>query len=74
MIEGLLIFLSNLLSFYVGYIICKAFTSSSGNKLYKELLENIDGVTSVQLSPVRYVELVLAENDLRELKLKLKDI
>lgn len=79
MTEILFVVLINVLSFIIGFIF--------GNKLFnfvhcgrdttqlnKALLENIDGVTSVQLSPVRYAELVLAEDDLRELRLKLKDI
>lgn len=75
MVETLLLILTNVLSFIIGYAIGKLLNYHSDNsRLTKSLLENIDGVTSVQLSPVRYVELMLAEDDLRELKLKLKDI
>lgn len=75
MIEILLLVLTNILFFIIGYTIGDKFNSSHDNThLTKTLLEHIDGITSVQLSPVRYAELVLAEDDLRELKLKLKDI
>lgn len=79
MIEILLLFLISILSFIIGFIFGdKLFNfvhcSRDTTQLNKTLLENIDGVTSVQLSPVRYAELMLAEDDLRELKLKLKDI
>lgn len=39
-----------------------------------KLIEGIDGVTSVQLTPIRYVELLTKEEEYNELKLKLKDI
>ena len=39
-----------------------------------KLIEGIDGVTSVQLTPIRYVELLAKEEEYNELRLKLKDI
>lgn len=39
-----------------------------------KLIEGIDGVTSVQLTPIRYVELLTKEEEYNELRLKLKDI
>ena len=37
-----------------------------------KLIEGIDGVTSVQLSPIRYVELLTKEEECNELKLAIK--
>lgn len=39
-----------------------------------KLIEGMDGVTSVQLTPIRYVELLTKEEEYNELRLKLKDI
>lgn len=39
-----------------------------------KLIEGIDGVTSVQLTPIRYLELLTKEEEYNELRLKLKDI
>ena len=44
-----------------------------GERDFKDLVAGIDGVTSVSLSSKRYVELLRAENDLVELKLKVKE-
>lgn len=41
---------------------------------FKELVAGIDGVTSVSLSAKRYVELLRAENDLIELKVKVREL
>lgn len=41
-----------------------------GTKL--KLIEGIDGVTSVQLAPIRYVELLTKEEECNELKLAIK--
>ena len=41
---------------------------------FKELVGGIDGVTSVSLSPKRYVELLRAENDLVDLKVKVREL
>lgn len=41
---------------------------------FKDLVAGIDGVTSVSLSAKRYVELLRAENDLIELKVKVKEL
>lgn len=41
-----------------------------GTKL--KLIEGIDGVTSVQLTPIRYVELLTKEEECNELKLAIK--
>jgi hypothetical protein len=43
-------------------------------KQIENLLGGIDGVTSVTLSPIRYLELVKAEEDLAEYRLKIKRI
>lgn len=45
-----------------------------GERNFKDLVGGIDGVTSVSLSSKRYVELLRAENDLVELKLKVKEV
>ena len=41
---------------------------------FKDLVGGIDGVTSVSLSSKRYVELLRAENDLVDLKLKVREL
>lgn len=41
---------------------------------FKELVGGIDGVTSVSLASKRYVELLKAENDLAELKVKVREL
>lgn len=46
----------------------------SEEKRIESLLGGIDGVTSVILSPIRYLELVKAEEDLAEYRLKIKRI
>lgn len=46
----------------------------SEEKQIESLLGGIDGVTSVILSPIRYLELVKAEEDLAEYRLKIKRI
>lgn len=43
-------------------------------KQIESLLGGIDGVTSVTLSPIRYLELMKAEEDLAEYRLKIKRI
>lgn len=43
-------------------------------KQIESLLGGIDGVTSVTLSPIRYLELIKAEEDLAEYRLKVKEI
>lgn len=43
-------------------------------KQIESLLGGIDGVTSVTLSPIRYLELIKAEEDLAEYRLKIKRI
>lgn len=45
-----------------------------GERNFKELVGGIDGVTSVSLAPKRYVELLKAENDLAELKEKVRNL
>lgn len=44
-----------------------------GERNFKELVGGIDGVTSVSLSSKRYVELLKSENDLEELKDKVRN-
>ena len=46
----------------------------SEEKRIESLLGGIDGVTSVILSPIRYLELVKAEEDLAEYRLEIKRI
>ncbi len=43
-------------------------------KQIESLLGGIDGVTSVTLSPIRYLELVKAEEDLAEYRIKIRKI
>lgn len=45
-----------------------------GDRKFKELVGGIDGVTSVSLASKRYVELLKAENDLAELKEKVRNL
>lgn len=45
-----------------------------GERNFKDLIGGIDGVTSVSLSAKRYVELLRAENDLIELKVKVREL
>lgn len=45
-----------------------------GERNFKDLVGGIDGVTSVSLSPKRYVELLRAENDLLDLKVKVREL
>jgi len=45
-----------------------------GERNFKDLVGGIDGVTSVTLSPKRYVELLRAENDLLDLKVKVREL
>lgn len=46
----------------------------SEEKQIESLLGGIDGVTSVTLSPIRYLELIKAEEDLAEYRLKIRTI
>lgn len=72
------IFLCIVCSFLIGvlcYFIGKwdkedKHTTIKGTKL--KLIEGIDGVTSVQLTPIRYVELLTKEEECNELKLAIK--
>lgn len=45
-----------------------------GERNFKDLVAGIDGVTSVSLSAKRYVELLRVENDLIELKVKVREL
>lgn len=45
-----------------------------GERNFKDLVGGIDGVTSVSLSAKRYVELLRAENDLVDLKVKVREL
>lgn len=45
-----------------------------GERNFKDLVGGIDGVTSVSLSAKRYVELLRTENDLIELKVKVREL
>ena len=66
---------SAFLAVFIGYFIGKwdkedKHTTIKGTKL--KLIEGIDGVTSVQLTPIRYVELLTKEEECNELKLAIK--
>lgn len=56
----------------LGYIIANY--RKNEEKQIESLLGGIDGVASVTLSPIRYLELVKAEEDLAEYRLKIKRI
>lgn len=56
----------------LGYIIANY--RKNEEKRIESLLGGIDGVTSVTLSPIRYLELMKAEEDLAEYRLKIKRI
>lgn len=63
------------LAWIIGYFIGKwdkedKCANIKGTKL--KLIEGIDGVTSVQLTPIRYVELLTKEEECNELKLAIK--
>lgn len=63
------------LAWIIGYFIGKwdkenKYTTIKGTKL--KLIEGIEGVTSVQLTPIRYVELLTKEEECNELKLAIK--
>lgn len=63
------------LAWIIGYFIGKwdkedKHVTIKGTKL--KLIEGIDGVTSVQLTPIRYVELLTKEEECNELKLAIK--
>lgn len=63
------------LAWFIGYFIGKwnkedKCANIKGTKL--KLIEGIDGVTSVQLTPIRYVELLTKEEECNELKLAIK--
>lgn len=45
-----------------------------GERNFKDLVGGIDGVTSVSLSAKRYVELLRVENDLVDLKVKVREL
>ncbi len=45
-----------------------------GERNFKDLVAGIDGVTSVSLSAKRYVGLLRAENDLVDLKVKVREL
>ena len=65
------------IAFFIGYLSGKCYRSYEHDAIKDtklKLIEGIDGVTSVQLTPIRYVELLKKEEEYNELKLKLKDI
>ena len=64
-------FLTGVLCYFIGK--CDKedkHTTIKGTKL--KLIEGIDGVASVQLTPIRYVELLTKEEECNELKLAIK--
>lgn len=73
----LLCIVCSVLALIIGYFNGKwdkeeKYADIKGIKL--KLIEGIDGVTSVQLTPIRYVELLTKEEEYNELRLKLKDV
>lgn len=48
-------------------LLSQSFILSEQRRL-EDLQDGIDGVTSVSLSPLRYIELIRAEKELKELK------
>lgn len=75
----LLCIVCSVLALIIGYFNGKRdkeekYADIKGIKLKLKLIEGIDGVTSVQLTPIRYVELLAKEEEYNELRLKLKDI
>ena len=74
-IAGILILVGSVVSFVFGLIIGldrgdERKNEKKRNKM--KLIEGIDGVTSVQLTPIRYVELLTKEEECNELKLAIK--
>lgn len=64
-------FLTGVLCYFIGkWNKEDKYTTIKGTKL--KLIEGIDGVTSVQLTPIRYVELLTKEEECNELKLAIK--
>lgn len=63
------------LTWVVGYFIGK-WDKEDKHAVIKDtklkLIEGIDGVSSVQLTPIRYVELLTKEEECNELKLAIK--
>ncbi len=71
----LILLIVSVIFFTLGYIqgICKGDERKNEKKHVKlKLIEGIDGVTSVQLTPIRYVELLTKEEECNELKLAIK--
>lgn len=64
-----------ILAVFIGYFIGK-WDREEKHAVIKDtklkLIEGIDGVTSVQLTPIRYVELLTKEEECNELKLAIK--
>nr|UVM94681.1 MAG: hypothetical protein [Bacteriophage sp.] len=63
------------LAWFIGYFIgkcCKYDKCANIKGAKLKLIEGIDGVTSVQLTPIRYVELLTKEEECNELKLAIK--
>lgn len=63
------------LAWFIGYFIgkcCKYDKCANIKGANLKLIEGIDGVTSVQLTPIRYVELLTKEEECNELKLAIK--
>lgn len=63
------------LTWIIGYFIGRwdkedKHVTIEGTKL--KLIEGIEGVTSVQLTPIRYIELLTKEEECNELKLSIK--
>lgn len=71
----ILLLIFSVVFFALGYTqgICKGDERKNEKKHEKlKLIEGIDGVTSVQLTPIRYVELLTKEEECNELKLAIK--
>lgn len=68
-------FLAWIIGYHIGKDVGseKRYENKEEKRLKKlKLIEGIDGVTSVQLTPIRYVELLTKEEECNELKLAIK--
>lgn len=67
----------SLITIWIGYFIGNSLgqgTKDEKKRKKLKLIEGIDGVTSVQLTPIRYVELLTKEEECNELKLAIKRV
>lgn len=74
-VAGILILVCSVTFFVLGLVLgLDKGDERKNEKKHKKLklIEGIDGVTSVQLTPIRYVELLTKEEECNELKLAIK--